>query len=280
MDWPHSILDKKERKKMKLGICDDEAVVHHQVKEYINDIDFGIPLEVTDFYNGEALIESASQIDILLLDICMPGLDGIEVGRKLKGNVNIGKIIMLTSMLERSPEAFEIETYRFITKPIDRKKLVNVIREAIDTFVGCTQIEVYLDNQKYRFQQRQIRYISKLTSRTEVIIGRASFQSGMTLAEWEKVLDARMFLQVHKSHIVNLSEIERIEDKIMLKNGEILPVARRRKSELLNRFIQYDFEVSINGIYICKFCVYSQYYRGNISFQKRKGMELEIYIPV
>ncbi len=240
MDWPHSILDKKERKKMKLGICDDEAVVHHQVKEYINDIDFGIPLEVTDFYNGEALIESASQIDILLLDICMPGLDGIEVGRKLKGNVNIGKIIMLTSMLERSPEAFEIETYRFITKPIDRKKLVNVIREAIDTFVGCTQIEVYLDNQKYRFQQRQIRYISKLTSRTEVIIGRASFQSGMTLAEWEKVLDARMFLQVHKSHIVNLSEIERIEDKIMLKNGEILPVARRRKSELLNRFIQYD----------------------------------------
>lgn len=135
---------------MKLGICDDEAVVHHQVKEYINDIDFGIPLEVTDFYNGEALIESASQIDILLLDICMPGLDGIEVGRKLKGNVNIGKIIMLTSMLERSPEAFEIEAYRFITKPIDRKKLVNVIREAIDTFVGCTQIEVYLDNQKYR----------------------------------------------------------------------------------------------------------------------------------
>ena len=139
---------------MKLGICDDEAVVHHLVKEYINDIDFGIPLEVTDFYNGEALIESTSQIDILLLDICMPGLDGIEVGKKLKGNVNIGKIIMLTSMLDRSPEAFEIEAYRFITKPIDREKLVKAIREAINTFVGCTPIEVYLDNQKYRFQQR------------------------------------------------------------------------------------------------------------------------------
>ena len=225
---------------MKLGICDDEAVVHHQVKEYINDIDFGIPLEVTDFYNGEALIESASQIDILLLDICMPGLDGIEVGRKLKGNVNIGKIIMLTSMVERFPEAFEIEAYRFITKPIDREKLVKAIHEAIDTFVGCTPIEVYLDNQKYCFQQRQIRYISKLTSRTEVIIGRESFQSGMTLAEWESVLDSRMFLQVHKSYIVNLSQIEQIEDKLTLKNGEILPVARRRKSELLKQFVQYD----------------------------------------
>ena len=101
-------------------------------------------------------------------------------------------------------------------------------------------IEVYQSNQKYRFQQRQIRYIGRMTSRTEVIIGRESFQSGMTLADWEKVLDSRMFLQIHKSYIVNLSQIERIEDKLILKNGEILPIARRRKSELLKRFMQYD----------------------------------------
>lgn len=49
-----------------------------------------------------------------------------------------------------------------------------------------------------------------------------------------------MFLQIHKSYIVNLSQIERIEDKLILKNGEILPIARRRKSELLKRFMQYD----------------------------------------
>ena len=73
-----------------------------------------------------------------------------------------------------------------------------------------------------------------------MIIGRESFQSGMTLAEWESVLDSRMFLQVHKSYIVNLSQIEQIEDKLTLKNGEILPVARRRKSELLKQFVQYD----------------------------------------
>lgn len=226
--------------KMKLGICDDEAVVHHQVKEYIEGIDFGVSLELVDFYNGKELLESTSQIDILLLDICMPELDGIEIGRKLKGNLNIGKIIMLTSMVERFQEAFEIEAYRFITKPIDCEKLVKAIREASDTFVGCVPIEVYQSNQKYRFQQRQIRYIGRMTSRTEVIIGRESFQSGMTLADWEKVLDLRMFLQIHKSYIVNLSQIERIEDKLILKNGEILPIARRRKSELLKRFMQYD----------------------------------------
>ena len=225
---------------MKVGICDDEAVVHRQVKEYIEGVDFGVLLEPVDFYNGSELLECTSPVDILLLDICMPEVDGIEIGRKLKGNLNIGKIIMLTSMVERFPEAFEIEAYRFITKPIDREKLVKAIREAIDTFVGCTPIEVYLDNQKYRFQQRLIRYISKLASRTEVIIGRESFQSGMTLAEWESVLDSRMFLQVHKSYIVNLSQIEQIEDKLTLKNGEILPVARRRKSELLKQFVQYD----------------------------------------
>lgn len=96
--------------KMKLGICDDEAVVHHQVKEYIEGIDFGVSLELVDFYNGKELLESTSQIDMLLLDICMPELDGIEIGRKLKGNLNIGKIEFSHSTLHNR--------FRFIFSPI------------------------------------------------------------------------------------------------------------------------------------------------------------------
>ena len=75
-----------------------------------------------------------------------------------------------------------------------------------------------------------------------MIIGRESFQSPMTLREWEEQLDMRLFLQVHKSYIVNLSEIDEIEEKIILKNGEIIPIARRRKNELRKQFMQYDLK--------------------------------------
>lgn len=225
---------------MKLGICDDEEVVHRQVKEYIAGIDCGVPLEIIDFYCGSELLKYKNPVDILLLDICMPELDGIQIGQRLKEKHTVGKIIMLTSMIERFQEAFEIEAYRFITKPIDRQKLAKAIREAIGTFIGGNLVEVYQNNRKYNFQQRQICYISREGSRTEVIIGRECFQSGRTLGEWEKELDSRLFVQVHKSYIVNLSQIEGIEDRILLKSGEIIPVARRRKSELRKQLMQYD----------------------------------------
>lgn len=227
---------------VRLGICDDEPFVHRQVKEYIGGIDFNVPLEVVDFESGSELLAYNDTIDILLLDIGLPGPDGIEIGRQLREKHTIGKIIMLTGMIERFQEAFEIEAYRFVTKPIDREKLVKAVREAMAAFIGCSFIEVYRNNQKYAFQQMQIRYISRESSRTEVIIGRDIFQSGMTLGEWEKELDPRLFLQVHRSYIMNLSQIERIEDRIILKSGEIVPLARRRKSELMRKFIQFDLK--------------------------------------
>ena len=69
---------------MKLGICDDEAVVHHQVKEYIEGIDFGVSLELVDFYNGKELLESTSQIDILLLDICCQNWMELKLDENLR----------------------------------------------------------------------------------------------------------------------------------------------------------------------------------------------------
>lgn len=75
---------------------------------------------------------------------------------------------------------------------------------------------------------------------TEIIIGKNAFQSPKTLGEWEKLLDERLFLHVHKSYIVNLSKIDHIEDKIYLKSGEVVPVARRRKNDLMKCYMQYD----------------------------------------
>lgn len=225
---------------IRIGICDDEIAIHDQVKKCIEGHDFGTQTEIISFLNGQELLENEQTIDILLLDICMPQMDGIEVGHLLKRNPMTGKIIMLTSMVERFQEAFEIEAYRFVTKPIDETKLLKAIEDTIGTFIGSDVVEVYLENVQHSFQQKEISYISREGSRTEVIAGDTVFQSPQTLGEWEEVLDDRLFFHVHKSYIVNLSKIDRIEDKIYLKSGEILPIAKRRRSDLLKCYMQYD----------------------------------------
>lgn len=225
---------------IRIGICDDEIAVHNQVKKSVDGHDFKTQIEIISFMNGQALLEYDQIIDILLLDICMPGNDGIEVGHLLKRNGMPGKIIMLTSMVERFQEAFEIEAFRFVTKPVDEKKLIKAIEETIRTFIGSDTIEVHLENVKYSFQQREISYISRVGSRTEVIVGNTAFQSPQTLGDWEKVLDDRLFFQVHKSYIVNLSKIDSIGEQIQLQSKEVLPVAKRRRSDLMKHYMQYD----------------------------------------
>lgn len=225
---------------IRIGICDDEIAVHNQVKKSVIGHDFETQIEIISFMNGQALLEYDQIIDILLLDICMPGIDGIEVGHLLKRNGMPGKIIMLTSMVERFQEAFEIEAFRFVTKPVDEKKLIKAIEETIRTFIGSDTIEVHLENVKHSFQQREISYISRVGSRTEVIVGNTAFQSPQTLGDWEKVLDDRLFFQVHKSYIVNLSKIDSIGEQIQLQSKEVLPVAKRRRSDLMKHYMQYD----------------------------------------
>lgn len=225
---------------IRLGLCDDELWVHEQVQEYLCKHDFGTQIELVCFTNGPQLIEYEGDLPILLLDICMPELDGIAVGRIIKDKPEIGKIIMLTSAVERFEEAFEIEAYRFLSKPIVEEKFVKAMQDAIGTLIGNEYIEVFSGKIKYSFPQKEISYIGKMSSSTEVIIQKNVFHSPKTLEEWYKQLDHRLFLQVHKSYIVNLSKIDRIEDKIYLKNGEIVPVAKRRRSELLKCYMQYD----------------------------------------
>lgn len=227
---------------IKIGICDDELLIHNQVKKIISDKDFGEKIEIVSFLNGADLLEYAETIDILLLDIVMHEMDGIDVGRLVNKQKNVSKIIMLTSMRERFKEAFEISAYRFVTKPIAQSELVQAIWDAIKTFTGNSIVEVYSNNRKYCFQQKQIVYISKVQSRTEVIIGEKAYQSTYSLEDWEKVLDERIFFRVHKSYIVNFSYIDRIEDKIYLSSEEILPIAKRRKTALMQKYVQYDLE--------------------------------------
>lgn len=109
---------------IKIGICDDELLIHNQLKKIISDKDFGEKIEIVSFLNGADLLEYEDTIDILLLDIVMPEMDGIDVGRLVNRQKNVSKIIMLTSMRERFKEAFEISAYRFVTKPIAQSELV------------------------------------------------------------------------------------------------------------------------------------------------------------
>ncbi|NLK76986.1 MAG: response regulator [Clostridiales bacterium] len=108
---------------IKIGICDDEKIVLSVlgtlVKQSLEELEEGG--KIINFHSGEELLEEVEKLDVLFLDIEMPGLDGIEVGSQIQKRNLDCKVIMATSRQDRFKEAFKINAFRFITKPFQKK---------------------------------------------------------------------------------------------------------------------------------------------------------------
>lgn len=226
-----------------IGVCDDEHYVHDLVDKFI--IKYAkekhIKVSIEHFLTAEKLLDYCKELDVLLLDIDMPEMDGIEVGHKLrKRNVDY-KIIMLTGREDRFREAFEIEAFRFVTKPIEEGKIFKAIDDVREKNQLNRNVIVFRDGVQYNIPQKEILYVEANRSSTLTFTVNAEFRSEQTLAEWSDMLDSKAFFQCHKSFIVNMGKIDAIQGSyILMVNGDRVAVSRRLRKAFMNAYMIYD----------------------------------------
>lgn len=127
---------------MRICICDDDALITEQLQKYIWTYFAGAHLkcpETACFDNGEALLADQGDIDILFLDVEMPGMNGIYVGNELKKrNQNI-IILIITSYIEYLDDAMRFHVFRHLSKPLDRQRFFRNMKDAIDLYNNLTR---------------------------------------------------------------------------------------------------------------------------------------------
>lgn len=226
-----------------VGVCDDEHYVHDLVEKILKKYakEKHIEILIEHFLTAEKTLDNSKELDLLLLDIDMPEMDGIEVGHKLRKRNIEYKIIMLTGREDRFREAFEIEAYRFVTKPIDEEKLFKAIDDVRENNRLNRKVLAFRDGVQYSIPQKEILYIEANRSSTLVFTVNAEFRSEKTLVEWLDLLDSKAFFQCHKSFIVNMGKIDAVKDSnILMVNGDRVSVSRRLRKAFMNAYMIYD----------------------------------------
>lgn len=143
--------------------------------------------------------------------------------------------------MERFKDAFKIGAFRFVTKPISREELFEAVDEVRERMVGMGKIKAYRDGILYEIVQREILYLMADGNTVRIYTEREEYRSERPLKEWMEELDIQMFFACHRSYIVNLGKIANIgKDTADLVNGEKVPIARRRQTELQQSFMLYD----------------------------------------
>lgn len=228
---------------LQIAVCDDEAYVHDTMRSLLESYTQmkGVNCEVSHFHSAQELLQSDREPDLLFLDIDMPDMDGIEAAHILNARGMSGKILMLTSKVERFKEAFKIGAFRFVTKPIEERELFESLDEAREHMAGMERITVYRDGAPYEVIQRDILYIMADGDATRILTRDRDYRSERPLKKWARELDERIFFLCHRGYLVNLGKLERIEKEVAYTvTGEKVPIARRKRTALLQAYMEYD----------------------------------------
>lgn len=225
---------------VRIGICDDEQTFREQIKLLLEQIsrENGLQYELWEYESGMDFLDRGEEIDLLFLDIEMEGISGIQLKDYLQGGGDI-RIIFVTSHVERMSEAFGKNVYGFLEKPLDagkmEKYLLRVwqdIQEERVLVLKGVQGEIAVKEKDIFYFESDKKY-SRMVGREE------EFFCDMGLQQLEEILEPKSFFRCHKSYLVNLGNISDANQSIRLKNGESIPVSRRRAKELKDAYLAY-----------------------------------------
>lgn len=236
---------------MKIALCDDEAAVRDEVlallKQYSADrgrelyaVPFGDPLEML------ASMEKGAQFDVLLLDILMPGQDGLEAAAEIRRLDSSVKIIFLTSSPEFAVQSYTVQAYYYLLKPLGADSFFPLLDSVFESSERERASSLLL-----RCRDRIVRVEVKRIEFCEVIhrtlfIHLASGQvleSVGSLNQLEKELAPYGgFLRFHRSYLVNLCYVHSISHKaVTMASQAEIPVPRGKYDEIKNAFLENAF---------------------------------------
>ncbi len=228
---------------LKIAICDDEDT---QRKEIANMIDKVLNLDyksykIFQFINGEQLAVSLLDFDIYFLDIQMDNLNGIEIAKKIRRENENAIIIFITGIKDYVFDAFDVRAFHYILKPIDEKKLKEILHSALkqfekeDKFIIAKTIK-----QTNKIFLRDIMYIESEGRKLKVHTVNNVIEYYHKLSELEQKLCYCNFFRCHKSYIVNLKYVDSYDNtSILLKNSDKIYLSKYKLGDFSKAFMYY-----------------------------------------
>lgn len=222
---------------MIIGICDDEFVMREQMVDACSQIisKYNEPIGLEIYTDGEQLLEA--NMDILILDIEMQGMDGIAVKNDFQRRNKGTLIIFATSHEEMMSEAFGVNVLGFILK----HNITEQLPSMLDTAIKRVMQNIYIEG----VDSRDIRYIEadhmyNVLHTTDG--GQISVR--MSSIELEDKLSGIGFSRVHRTYIVNFEYVDRIKDKVIIVAGKEIPISNRLYSKVKKEYDTYCKENS------------------------------------
>lgn len=227
---------------MRVAICDDDrescARLRCLVRRQEPDC------EVVCFDTGKHFLEAGKHFDILLLDIQMEEMSGIEVARVLRIKRERTILIFVTALKEYAVEAFEVSAFSYLLKPVEPEKFNRVFADAcrevrrLERESG-EQLFFQTKARSFVLPKRDILYVESRKRKVEIHTLRENVTVYATMKSMEEQL-GEGFFRCHRGFLVNMAYVaEYGMGIIQLQSGETVYLAREKYSEFTKAYTRY-----------------------------------------
>ena len=223
-------------------IIDDNKMARTAMKQLVSQVeDLTVAGECSNAMEAYNIMQS-QPVDVLFLDIEMPDMTGLELTRHLGDKKPI--IIFTTSKKEYAADAFELNVADYIVKPVTTPRFLQAVEKAREIY-NSDKLEVSIEEKEFVFIRdngilkrlliEDIYFLEAMGDYVKVFTQQKFHAIHTTLKNVEEKLPPNKFLRVHRSYIVALNKIEKIEEGVIVINNKPVPVADAYRSTLNKR---------------------------------------------
>lgn len=213
---------------MNIAIVDDESAILENIRKCVeNEITLQDEVNIFTYTQAKDFLQEmrqGSEFDILVSDIDMPDMGGLELGRRVQEESSGIYLVFLTAYLEYAAESYRLEAYQYILKEDMEKRLPPILRQLIDRvkrekrqfrMVGTptSKVRVYYRDIIYIVKEKGAKYICYITVH-------GIYKERISLKKLNGELTGDEFILIERGHILNVSHIASMKDgMVQMDNG-------------------------------------------------------------
>jgi DNA-binding LytR/AlgR family response regulator len=234
---------------VRLAVCDDETQCIDSISRMIAQwsVSCGMPIQIRCFDNGDALLSSirCEKTDVILLDIMMPLLNGMDTAREIRGFDKAAKIIFLTSSTEFALESYSVKASGYLIKPVSYERLADVLGDC--TTAMHEEPGHLLLKSAYGYHKIYLHDIEYIEAQNKRVVFFLKAGQPIAIAEplyrfEDKLLTKDGFYKCHRSYIVSMTCVDSFSSsEIRMKSGCIIPIARGLGKAFQDAYFSFMF---------------------------------------